>query len=135
MIVVDTNVIAYLLINGAYTHAAKIALLKDSEWISMALWKNEFKNVLSLYLKKGEMTLSQTKMLLKEAELLMQGGEYTVPSNEVLNLVNQSNCSAYDCEYVVLAQELNVPLVTTDKKILRAFPSDTISLDKYGSNY
>jgi predicted nucleic acid-binding protein len=36
---------------------------------------------------------------------------------------------AYDCEFVALAQYLNVPLVTADKKILREFPEVATSLD------
>ena len=33
-----------------------------------------------------------------------------------------SHCSAYDCEFVALALELEVPLVTADRQLLRSFP-------------
>jgi predicted nucleic acid-binding protein len=48
-----------------------------------------------------------------------------------MQLVNSSSCSAYDCEFVALAQYLDIPLITEDKKILRDFPSATKSLDIY----
>ena len=41
---------------------------------------------------------------------------------QVMQLVASSTCTAYDCEFVALAQELRVPLVTTDKQLLRDFP-------------
>jgi predicted nucleic acid-binding protein len=40
----------------------------------------------------------------------------------------------YDCEFVALAQHLDVPLVTADKKILREFPVIAKSLDAYGNS-
>jgi predicted nucleic acid-binding protein len=45
----------------------------------------------------------------------------------VLELASRSGCSAYDCEFVALAQDLEVPLVTNDRQILKAFPTIAIS--------
>ena len=58
-------------------------------------------------------------------------GAYNVSSEKVLELACDSGCTAYDCEYVALAQELGVPLVTTDKQVLRAFPKTAVSLEKF----
>jgi len=49
-------------------------------------------------------------------------------SDDVLQLVRDSSCSAYDCEFVALAKKLSVPLVTEDKQILKDFPMISISL-------
>jgi predicted nucleic acid-binding protein len=56
-----------------------------------------------------------------------------VSAERVLGLVARSTCTAYDCEYVALAQELAVPLVTADKQVLRAFPDHTCSLKDFAS--
>ena len=53
---------------------------------------------------------------------MMAGRDFIVDSSDVLDLVARSTCSAYDCEFVALAQELAVPLITTDRKIVREFP-------------
>jgi predicted nucleic acid-binding protein len=58
----------------------------------------------------------------EQAEWLMRGNEFSLTSSSVLRLVTQSDCSAYDCEFVALARELRIPLITMDKKILKAFP-------------
>jgi predicted nucleic acid-binding protein len=46
----------------------------------------------------------------------------------VLDLVSQSKCSAYDCEFVALANLLGTVLVTEDKPLLKAFPKVCRSL-------
>ena len=66
-----------------------------------------------------------------EAELLMVDREFTMPSVSVMNLVATSTCSAYDCEFVALARQLSVKLVTQDKKLLREFPETAISIDAF----
>lgn len=63
-----------------------------------------------------------------EATSLLAGREYDVDSTLVLELVSDSDCSAYDCEFVALARTLKVPLFTQDAKLLRAFARDAAPL-------
>lgn len=127
MIVVDTNIIAYLLIAGEHTQAVEAVLRKDPEWVAPLLWRSEFRSVVTLYLRRGFMTLQQALQLTEEAEILMQGGEAEVTSTQVLGLAASSSCSAHDCEFVALAQQLSLPLITSDCGILEAFPSIALS--------
>lgn len=66
--------------------------------------------------------------LQREAESLLEGSEFEVDSLTVLELVQKSDCSAYDCEFVALAVTLNTKLVTLDKKLLGAFPKLAMTL-------
>lgn len=134
MIVVDTNVIAYLLLGGEKTPQARAALRKDPVWAAPILWQSEFRNVLAMYLRQGQLVLSDALELVAEAESLLSGSEYRVESGQVLSLVAVSRCSAYDCEFVALAQELGVPLVTSDRQLLGAFPSVAVALDSFSSS-
>ena len=88
MIVTDTNIIVYLLLEGSYTAKAKAALLKDSDWIAPILWKSEFRNVLALYMRKHLLDITLAGIIMEEAERLMQGGEYTVPSLDILSIAD-----------------------------------------------
>jgi predicted nucleic acid-binding protein len=131
VIVVDTNVIAYLWIPGTHTKLAERALQKDPAWCVPLLWRSEFRSVLAGYLRRGFLGLHVALRIAAEAESQMGAHEYSVPSTEVLRQAAGSSCSAYDCEYVVLAEELSVPLVTTDRQILAAFPRTALSLAKF----
>lgn len=128
MIVVDTNVIAYLYIPTVFTQNAEELLVRDSEWVAPVLWRSELRNVLALYLRKELLDFDEAFAIQTEAEALLSDREYEVNSFDVLHLASGSSCSAYDCEFVSLAKHLSAPLVTTDKKILAAFPSIAISL-------
>jgi predicted nucleic acid-binding protein len=68
---------------------------------------------------------------MDEALQMMEDREYEVDSNRVLRLVADSTCSAYDCEFVALAQELGTFLVTLDKGILNGFPTVAVSVDTF----
>ncbi|MCC5849560.1 MAG: type II toxin-antitoxin system VapC family toxin [Verrucomicrobia bacterium] len=128
MIVVDVNTIAYLWIPGEMTDLAERALVKDPHWVSPFLWRSEFRNVLAGYLRRGQLDRSEVDRCLSGAESQIAGYEYLVPSALVMVKVAESACSAYDCEYVALADDLRVTLVTSDKQILRNFPSVALSL-------
>lgn len=131
MIVADTNTIAYLLISGDRTLQARKVLRRDPEWAAPLLWRSEFRSVLAFYLRRKLISFAQALQLTEEAENLMRGAEYEVTSSRVLSLACDSQCSAYDCEFVALAQELGVSLITSDGKILSEFPSIALSPEKF----
>jgi predicted nucleic acid-binding protein len=127
MIVVDTNQLAYLLIGGERTELARQVLLQDPEWAAPLPWRSEFRSILTGHFRRSDLAVSDALKLQRKAEQLLAGREYLVRSDRVLRLAAGSDCSAYDCEFVALAQQLKVPLVTWDKQILAAFPSIAMS--------
>ena len=129
MIVVDTNIIAYLYLPTELTGSAERLLEYDSEWAVPLLWRSEFRNVLALYLRKGLLSLTDAVRIQDEAEALLKDLEYMSNSGDVLRLVNCSACSAYDCEFIALAQSQRVKLVTMDRKIIAEFSDTAISLE------
>lgn len=128
MIVVDSNVLAYLYLPGEYSEAAEALLERDPDWAAPALWRSEFRNILAGYLRRGKLTFEQAHAIQSEAEDLLRGAEYDLDSYSVLQLVCSSECSAYDCEFVALATRLGTKLITMDGKVLRAFPDIAVAL-------
>ena len=128
MIVVDSNVLAYLYLPGEYTAAAEALLEEDADWSAPILWRSEFRNILAGCMRRKAISFEQANSLQREAESLLQGAEFEVESSAVLELVRDSDCSAYDCEFIALAMKLDTTLVTMDKKLLRAFPKRASAL-------
>ena len=130
MIVVDTNVISYLLIDGPLTPLAEQAARKD-QWCAPILWRSEFRNVLAFYFRKNALTLADARAQMDAAERLLGGREFTVRSTLVFDCVGRSKRSAYDCEFVALAMDLGVSLVTTDEPVVNEFPGIAVHLKTY----
>jgi predicted nucleic acid-binding protein len=129
VIVVDTNILAYLYLPGDFTQQAEALLAQDADWVAPTLWRSEFRNILAGFMRRGTLTFEQAYAIQREAEALLSGREYEMDSYDVLALMRKSDCSAYDCEFVALAVRLGIRLVTMDKKVLRGFPGDAVSLD------
>lgn len=123
MIVVDTNVIAYLHLPGEHTPLAERLVRRERRWCAPGLWRSEFANILAGYLRRKAITVETALATADAAERRIGGREYRVPLAHVLELVARSECTAYDCEFVALAIALNVPLITQDQRIVRQFPA------------
>ena len=122
MIVVDTNVLVYLHMQTPWTAAAERLLRRDGDWAAPVLWRSELRNVLAAQVARRTITLDHALAIQSEAEDLLSGNEYEVQSRAVLELAARSGCSAYDCEFVALAESLRVKLFSADKEVLEAFP-------------
>lgn len=128
MIVVDTNVLAYLLLPYELSLRADALYKSDPDWAAPIFWRSEFRNLLAGYLRRKTLTFDEVVKVQVEAEALLSGNEYEIDSRRVLDLVRDSDCTAYDCEFVALAIRLGVKLVTMDRKLLKAFPKYTTPL-------
>lgn len=127
MIVVDTNLVAYLLVEGPMLAQAEDVLRNDPEWAAPALWRSEFRNVLAGLVRRKQIDLPGALAYWNEADSLVGVPDEQTESAEILRLAHASGCTAYDCEFVALAQKLGVSLVTADSQVLKAFPGTALS--------
>ncbi len=131
MIICDTNVLAYLFLNGTYSEQAKTLLQADPVWAAPPLWRSEFRNILATYMRQGHLASQDALLIMHEAESFMEGNEMSVNSEEVIALTSSSKCSAYDCEFVALAKKYDLRLYTSDKQILTEFPDYSLDLKTF----
>ncbi|WP_441000637.1 type II toxin-antitoxin system VapC family toxin [Fodinibius sp. SL11] len=122
MIVVDTNILAHFWLPSDATELCDELYQKDPQWVAPILWRSKFRSVITLYLRKELIDLAEALLIMEKAELQMKDQQFQVNSVQVLHHVSQSTCSSYDCEFVSLAKDLDLKLITMDKQLLREFP-------------
>lgn len=133
MIVVDTNVLAYLFIDGDRTETVRQVFARDPEWRAPPLWRAEFLNVLAISHRAGVLDTAQAFEAWQAASSLMLGREVEPGGDQVLHGALESGLSAYDAQFVVVAELLEVPLVTADRRILNACPATAISIEGFAA--
>ena len=133
MIVVDTDVVAAFWIRGDRTAVARQTRKRDGDWIVPPLWRSEFRSVLRQYLVGGYVSLGQALWFAEKAEIDLRGCERVTGTADVLRLVERTRHSAYDCEYVALAEAEAVRLVTGDRAVARLFPNTAVLMEDFAA--
>jgi len=129
MIVVDSNVIAYCWIHGERSTLAHRLRRLDADWHAPMLWRSELRNILTGYRRDGSLDDVQVRQIMAAAEGGLAAREHYLPGERVFRVTEQSRLSAYDAEFVALAEILDVPLVTEDRAILAAFPQRAMNVE------
>lgn len=128
MIVVDANVIAYAILPGEQTHLSLAALARDPSWVAPALWQSELRNILATTMRVKALGIEFAVEAFGHARRLVADVPSAPDTVRILHLAIESGASAYDCEYVALAEALGVPFVTADGRLARRFKAQAIPL-------
>jgi len=132
MIVVDTNIIAACCEINENKKIAHQLRAKNREWHAPLLWIYEFRNLLVNFQRRGLISKEHlTNLIFQARELVPAGRTHSIGDKRVLDLAMQSSCTAYDCEFVAVAEALGVPLLTWDKQLLKQFPKIAVNPEQY----
>ena len=131
MIVVDANILIYSMIKCEQSPLVQKLRGKDADWRTAALCLHETLNVLATYHRREVLTLAQCRTLLGHAERFIEAAQCEVAMDTALAVAAQYAVTGYDAQYVALAQSLNVPLITQDRKLRKAVPGIAFSREEF----
>jgi len=131
LIVVDTNIISYLLIHGEQTHKARHLLERDSDWVAPSFWRIEFLNVLVNYSKYQKLSQTDIQAIWAFSFHLSHLREEPIEAGQALDLALKYKISGYDALFAALAQSLKTVCVTQDKAFRKSVPQLTVTLDEF----
>ena len=128
MIVVDTNVMTYLLMGGEGSADAALLFEQDPEWAAPVILMSGLRNVLLGFVRQGALVPDQAKAMSDDAGAILGDRIATVSSAQVFDVALECDLTAYDAEFVALARTLGVRLVTLDGAIMRGAADVAVSL-------
>jgi predicted nucleic acid-binding protein len=131
MIVADTNLVSYLLIEGDRTEVARRVWARDPVWVLPTLWRSEFLNVLATMVRVGRLEAKEARTAWRRARDVFRGSEAEPDGEGVLDAAIEYGISAYDAQFVVVAETLDVPLVTFDEALSVACPGAAQSAESF----
>ena len=129
MIVVDTNVMVYLLTGSGPGDAAARLLREDPEWVAPPILLSEVRNVAVGLVRRGSMDRRDGVAICEDAEAILADRIASVPSASVFEAAIGAGLSACDAEFVALARRLGLPLVSADRAILEGAPDVAVALE------
>lgn len=131
MIVVDTNLVVYLI--TAQDPSSRVLHIheQDPDWIAPPILASEVRNVLVGMVRRGYVPLAEAVDMAGFAGDVLAGEYYEVSGASVLETAVATGLTAYDAEFVVLARTLGLRLVTADGEILAKAPDVAVSLEAY----
>lgn len=120
MIVADTNLVVYYILPTVHTERAQRRRKLDRDWRVPRLFEHELTNALTRYLGQKMIDRDEAIALHRMAMSLVTVEHEPFPPLDIFNAHLQTGCTSYDCEFLLLARRLGVPLVTLDQQLLRA---------------
>ena len=131
MIVADTNLVLHFLVEGEKSTSADQVFARDSEWHMPVLWRSEFTNALATLVRARRVSASTATEALRRGLTTFGTREHAVDAERAMQLAISSGCTAYDCEFICVAEQLAALVITYDKAVLRAFPKLAMSPDDF----
>jgi len=130
VIVVDVDVVIYLLTDTPQRSLAVRLYEQGKEWRLPPLWRHELINVLGTLTRNEVLDLEAAVQLWRNALDLFAAGEQQPDMEQALALAVDRGISVYDAQYVTLAVALDTRLVSEDKKLRRRFPERVVSMSQ-----
>lgn len=128
MVLIDTNVLAYLLIVGDFTDRARELHRRDPDWRSESFIMVEFTNVLLRYMETRGMKLAAAKSFVASAEELLYAKLLRAGHAHCVEIADRYGVTAYDARFLAIVDPVAGRLVTEDRKLRAAAPALTCSL-------
>jgi len=128
VIVVDANILVYAVVESTHSPLARRVAHKDPRWILPPLWRYEVTSSLLKLVRSRALTQEQALAALADAARLVAGREIPVDQARALRAAVAMDLSAYDAQYIALAQAYGIPCVTADASLARKTPGIAVLL-------
>jgi predicted nucleic acid-binding protein len=114
VIVAGADLVVSLFIERADTAIAERVFDRDCDWCAPLVWRSLFRAVLAERCRQGVASVEGAFAAVRAADSIFHDREFQPDGEHVLRLAIDSGCSTRSCEFVAVARDLGLALVTTD---------------------
>jgi predicted nucleic acid-binding protein len=122
VLVVDANVLLYLMLEGPKRLEAEALRSADGDWRTSTLAKYEALNALATLRRTGVLAANEANVALERVDRFCSQAEIRVAPVTALEVAHAARISGYDAHYVALARQLECLLVSEDRKLRAVAP-------------
>jgi predicted nucleic acid-binding protein len=131
MIIADANLLAYYVLAGDRTKSVERMRALDNDWIAPVLLRHELLNVFGNYIRKASMSRDRAIRLYRRAISIVRFDERTADPIAIFRLVEEKRLTAFDAQYLWLAYETKLKLVTADRALIAADSNVVVHIDDF----
>ena len=131
MIVADTNLLVYLLVPSPFTEQAERVRAREKIWVAPPLIRRELLSAFGQHMRRGHLTRDAALRAYRRGLTMVEVSVLVSDPIAVLRMVEQTGCSTYDAEYVWLAMDLGLDLITADRDVVRLFPDVAVDIAEF----
>lgn len=132
MIVVDITVVPYLFLEGELTGATRELYAVNPGWVTPPILNHEMLHLLArLGVDEG---FDPMERLWREIRSVLGANQQVPDPVRSLRLAVEHGLSGYEAQYVCLAESMNLPLLTEDRRLQEIFPRRARGVADYLGN-
>jgi len=130
MIVVDASVVAFLFIDGEESGIVRKLYQRDPEWVTPPILNHEMLTILAAV---GSMEGDSTAVeaIWREVRGVLGTRQQIPDPVRSLRLAVELGISGYDAQYLALAAQLHLPLLSCERRLLDALPGRVVNPESY----
>jgi predicted nucleic acid-binding protein len=133
LIIADTNLLMYLLVEGDQTELARQCAVRDPFWQSPAIWRHEFLNAISLHVRVRGLAAGDALKALSAADQIVETITLRGLDNRIIELASTQAVSSYDAEFLVAAEINATRVVTADQRLIDRSNGVAVSLSDFAA--
>jgi predicted nucleic acid-binding protein len=127
VIVAGADLVVSLFVEQSDTAIVERVFDRDSDWCAPLIWRSMFRTVLIERCRQGVASVDGAFAAIRAADSIFHEREFQPNGEHVLRLAMDSGCCPQSCEFVAVARDLGLTLVTADEELLRAFAGLAVS--------
>jgi predicted nucleic acid-binding protein len=124
VIVADASVVTFLFLEGELSGVAQEIYRIDPNWVTPPILNHELLNILAA-VGSSEGNVQVMEDLWREARGVLGSRQQIPDPLRSLRLAIELGISGYQAQYLALADQLRLPLLTTDRMLLDLLPQKT----------